>query len=121
VNTTRTASPAAERARVVFVTGPDLATMRDIARALVEERLIACANLLGEATSVYRWEGSVDEETECLAILKTTAGRLPALEARVAELHPYDIPEFLVLPVEQGSESYLGWVRESVGLDAGPG
>lgn len=103
----------------MFVTGPDLATMRDIARVLVEERLIACANLLDGVTSVYRWKGAVEDEMECLAIFKTTVGRLPALEARLVALHPYDIPEFLVLPVVRGSEAYLGWVSESIRIDQG--
>ncbi len=103
--------------RVVLVTGPDAATMRKIARTLVDERLIACANLLDGATSVYRWEGEVEETSECLAVLKTTDDRVPALERRLGELHPYDLPEFIALPVTDGSEVYLSWVRDSVTVD----
>lgn len=96
---------------VVLVSGPDLPTMRALARALVEEGLVACANLVDGAASVYRWEGAVEEASECLAVLKTTHARLPAVEARVLELHPYDVPELLVLPVAGGSAAYLEWVR----------
>jgi periplasmic divalent cation tolerance protein len=101
--------------RVVIVSGPDLETLREIARTLVEERLAACVNLLDRATSVYRWEGAVEEAEECLAFLKTTAGRVSALEERLLELHPYEVPELIALPVTDGSERYLGWVRESTG------
>lgn len=101
--------------RVVLVSGPDLETMRALCRALVEERLVACANLVDRATSLYRWEGTIEEAGECLAVLKTTESRLSALEARVLALHPYDLPEFVVLPVSGGSGPYLDWVRDAVG------
>lgn len=100
------------RARLVIVTGPDLETLRAITKTLVDERLIACANLLDGVTSVYRWEGAVSEDAECLAFLKTTSDRLESLEIRVSELHPYDVPEFVVVEVDAGSERYLGWVEE---------
>lgn len=99
--------------KVALITGPDPAVVRGIVRVLVEERLIACGNLVEGATSIYRWQGAVEEAAECLGILKTTAERVPAIERRLAELHPYDVPEFLVLPVESGSPDYLAWVRES--------
>jgi len=101
--------------RVVLVSGPDRETMRALCRALVEERLVACANLVDGATSVYRWEGSIEETGECLAILKTTEPRLAALEARVLALHPYEVPELVILPVSGGSASYLDWVRDALG------
>jgi periplasmic divalent cation tolerance protein len=101
--------------RVVLASGPDLGTMRALCRALVEERLVACANLVDGATSVYRWEGTIEEAGECLAVLKTTESRLSALEARVLALHPYDVPELVVLPVSGGSGTYLDWVRDAVG------
>jgi periplasmic divalent cation tolerance protein len=101
--------------RVVLVSGPDLETMRALCRALVEERLVACANLVEGATSVYRWEGAIEEAGECLAILKTTESRLSALEARVIALHPYDVPELVILAVSGGSGPYLDWVRGAVG------
>lgn len=85
------------------------------ARTIVEERLAACVNVLPLMTSVYRWKGSVERDPEQLLIMKTTADRVDVLEARVRALHPYELPEFLVLPASGGSIGYLDWVRESVG------
>ena len=95
---------------VALMTGPDRDTMLSLGRALVEERVIACLNIVERVTSVYRWEGRVREDDEVLAILKTTRGRVEALERRVAELHPYDVPELLIIPVAAGSGAYLDWV-----------
>ena len=86
-----------------------------IARTLVDERLAACVNVLPVMVSVYRWKGAVERDREQQLIMKTTADRVPALEARVRQLHPYELPEFLVLPASGGSPSYLEWVAESVG------
>jgi periplasmic divalent cation tolerance protein len=85
------------------------------ARTLVEERLAACVNVLPPMTSVYRWKGSVERDREHQVVIKTTADRVDVLEARVRALHPYDLPEFLVLAASGGSTGYLDWVRESVG------
>lgn len=98
---------------MVLVTGPEASTLKRIVRTLVEERLIACGSLVDGATSIYRWQGEVQEDTECLGLLKTTAGRIPDLERRLRELHPYDVPEFIVLPLTGGSADYLDWVRAS--------
>lgn len=100
--------------RVVLVTGPDVDTLRTLAHTLLDERLIACANLVDGVRSIFRWQGEVAEEGEALAILKTTEGRVAALRARVLELHPYDVPEFLSLSVSEGAETYLDWVSRSV-------
>lgn len=83
------------------------------AATLVRERLAACVNVLGEMDSVYRWQGKVESERERQLLIKTTADRLPALQARLHELHPYDVPEFLVIPVIGGSELYVKWLKES--------
>ncbi len=83
------------------------------ARALVTERLAACVNVLPAMTSVYRWQGSVEEEREQQLVIKTGADRVAALAARLGALHPYDVPEFLVLRVSEGSDAYLRWIRES--------
>lgn len=99
---------------LILVTGPDEETLRRLGRRLVNERLCACVNVVPGLTSVYRWEGAVEEASEALALLKTTPARIDALEARVEELHPYDEPEFLAFGVELGSSSYLAWVAESV-------
>ena len=87
-----------------------------LARTLVAERLAACVNLLPAMTSVYRWQGHVEEEREQQMVIKTGADRVAALAARLRELHPYEVPEFLVLPVSEGSDAYLRWIRDSVDL-----
>ena len=96
--------------RVVLVTAPDLDVGRKIARALVEERLAACVNALPGLTSVYRWQGAVEEASEVQLVIKTVHERVPTLVARIQELHPYKVPEVLVLPVEAGLPAYLAWV-----------
>lgn len=106
--------PDGGNVRLALVTGPDADTMADLGRRLVEARLCACVNVVPSLTSIYRWEGAVEEDDEALAILKTTEGRLGSLEARVKEVHPYEEPEFLVFEVDAGASSYLGWVAESV-------
>ena len=85
-----------------------------LARALVDERLAACVNVLPAMTSVYRWQGRVEQEREQQLIIKTGADRVTPLAARLRELHPYEVPEFLVLRVSEGSDAYLRWIRESV-------
>jgi periplasmic divalent cation tolerance protein len=98
---------------VVLTTLPSDADGKSFARALVEERLAACVNLLAPMESVYRWEGKVETETERQVIVKTSRERLAALWDRVRELHPYEVPEFLVLPIADGNEAYLRWIGES--------
>jgi periplasmic divalent cation tolerance protein len=98
---------------VVLTTLPSDADGRSFARALVDERLAACVNLLAPMESVYRWEGKVETETERQVIVKTSRERLAALWDRVRELHPYEVPEFLVLPIADGNEAYLRWIGES--------
>lgn len=100
-------------ALVVLVTAPSAERAAELARALVEERLAACGNVLPGLRSIYRWEGKVQEEGEALLLLKTTRARFEALRARVLALHPYEVPEVLALPVEAGSAAYLAWVAES--------
>jgi len=99
---------------VVFSTFPSPEVAAEVARTLVTERLCACANLVPAVRSIYAWEGKVCDETETLAILKTTVARLAALTARLAELHPYDVPEAIAVPVTGGHAPYLAWVG---GLD----
>ncbi|HET9947732.1 MAG TPA: divalent-cation tolerance protein CutA [Longimicrobiales bacterium] len=99
----------------VLTTAPDEAVAERIGRALVDERLAACANVLPGVTSFFRWEGAVRRESEVLVILKTTPEALEALRIRLVELHPYEIPEVLALDVRAGHAPYLEWVREEVG------
>lgn len=98
-------------ARVVLVTAPDVETAAELGRTLVTEHLAACVNVVPGVRSIYRWEGSVEDETEALLVIKTQATRCQALAARVKELHPYDLPEVLELLVSGGSPAYLDWVR----------
>jgi len=81
-----------------------------VARVLVEERLAACVNVLPPMTSVYRWEGAVQQEAEEQMVIKTSTDRLAALEARLRQLHPYELPEFLAITADAGAEAYLKWV-----------
>jgi periplasmic divalent cation tolerance protein len=98
--------------RVVLMTAPDADTGRRIARALVDERLIACANVLPGVTSIYRWQGAVEEAAEVLVVMKTPAALVPRLFERAAALHPYEVPELLALPVGHGLPAYCRWVME---------
>jgi periplasmic divalent cation tolerance protein len=100
---------------IVLTTLPISADPGTFARTLVDERLAACVTVLGETRAVYRWRGEICDDTERQLVIKTTVGRVPALEARFATLHPYEVPEFLTLPVGGGGGAYLNWVRESVG------
>jgi len=102
---------------VVLVTGPDPATLEAISRRIVGERLAACVNLIPGVRSVYRWEGDVHQDAETLAVVKTTRSALEPLRERILELHPYDVPEFLALPVEAGSEGYVAWIDACVSGD----
>ncbi|MDH3212597.1 MAG: divalent-cation tolerance protein CutA [Myxococcales bacterium] len=97
--------------RVVLITVPDGETGAGLARALVQERLAACVNLVPGVRSFYRWEGKVQDDTELLLLVKTRADRIAALASRVRDLHPYELPEVLELAAVGGSAAYLDWVR----------
>lgn len=107
--------PTASAARVVLVTFPSMETARSVSFSLVGERLAACVNLLPGAESVYRWEGKTEISSEVVGLVKTTADRLQDLEARLLQLHPYEVPEFLVLNLTGGNRTYLEWLSQSVG------
>jgi periplasmic divalent cation tolerance protein len=102
----------ATAARVVLVTAPPRRA-RALARRLVGARLAACASLVPGVRSIYRWKGAVEEASETLLVLKTRAALVPALEAAVRAHHPYEVPEFLVLPVARGLPAYLRWIDSS--------
>ena len=91
-----------------------------IGRTLVDERLAACVNVLPAMTSIYRWSDGIEEDAEHQIVIKTTRGQLPALWERLQDLHPYDVPEFIVIPIVDGSDAYLKWMRAAVeGDDSG--
>lgn len=100
-------------AAVCLATFPDMATAREIARQLVEQRLAACANLIPGAESIYRWQGKMEQSGEVLCIFKTTTEKADALQAQLKALHPYEVPEFLILPVLKGLPEYLAWIKDS--------
>ncbi len=85
-----------------------------IARTLVEERIAACVNIVPGITSIYRWKGAVEQEGEVLLVIKTMADRVEALKARLVELHPYELPEVVVIPIAGGHAPYLAWIAEQV-------
>ena len=104
----------------VFVTAPGKESALALARQVVEESLAACGNVVPNVTSVFRWNTKVKEEDEVLLILKTSTLRSAALIARVAELHTYEVPEVLSVPVEDGFGPYLDWVHECTSGEAPP-
>jgi periplasmic divalent cation tolerance protein len=95
---------------VVLVTAPNEENAALIARTLVEEGLIVCANLLPNVRSIYKWEGSIADEREVMLVLKAPATSYAALQARILSLHPYNVPEVLRLEVPEGSPAYVKWV-----------
>jgi periplasmic divalent cation tolerance protein len=101
---------SATKFTVVLVTAPDLKTARVLAKAALSARLIACANLVPKIESHYRWQGRIESGAEVLLILKTQKSKLAALEKLVLATHPYNTPEFLVLPVSAGNKKYLDWL-----------
>lgn len=101
-------------ALVVLTTLGSVDDARKLVRALVEDRLIACGTMFPGAQSIYRWEGSVKENSEVVVLLKTDASKWDALGAAVRRLHPYKVPELLALPVERGLDRYLAWVTSEV-------
>jgi periplasmic divalent cation tolerance protein len=98
---------------IVLVTAPDLKTARALSKAALLARLIACANLILKIESHYRWRGRIESSAEVLLILKTRKSNLAALEKLVVARHPYDTPEFLVLPLSAGNKKYLDWLSAS--------
>ncbi len=105
-------SGLAASVRAVLVTAPDAEVGEQLARALVEERLAACVNVIPGIRSFYRWEGKVQSDDEVLLVIKTRDDRCEALADRVRSLHPYDLPEVLALPAVGGSVPYLEWVEQ---------
>lgn len=95
---------------VVLTNVPDAAIAEAIARSVVERRLAACVNILPAVSSVYRWEGKIEQAKETTLLIKSTEGRYPELESVIVKLHPYDVPEIIALPIVAGLPAYLWWV-----------
>ena len=102
-----------ENAIVVLCTFPDIEQARQIGAALVERQVAACVNILPGVESIYRWEGKVERAGEVLALIKTA--RYADLEAAIEELHPYEVPEIIALPIAAGLPAYLHWLVENSG------
>ena len=105
---------ADDRVVLVLVTGPSGEDLEEIGARLVEERLAACVNILPDVLSVYRWRGAVERDSEAMGIAKTRRSLVERLQARVRQLHPYEVPEVLVIDTAGGSRAYLDWVLDSV-------
>lgn len=99
---------------IVLVSVPNAETAGKLAEALVGERLAACVNVVGGVRSIYRWKGAVERDEELLCVCKTTRAVFERLRARVVELHPYEVPEVVALPIEAGHAPYLAWITASV-------
>jgi periplasmic divalent cation tolerance protein len=99
---------------LVLVTAPDLKVARKLAQAALRARLIACANLIPKIESHYWWQGKIEKGAEVFLVMKTTRACLAALEKLIVAKHPYDTPEFLVLPLNAGNGRYLKWIADSV-------
>lgn len=104
---------------IALNTCPNSEVAETIARALVSEGLAACVNEIPGITSTYRWQGRLERDAEVLLLIKTTMDQVPALERRLKELHPYELPEFILVGVCGGSASYLEWIRQNSGPPLG--
>jgi periplasmic divalent cation tolerance protein len=102
----------AEPVLVVLTNLPNREAGLALARALVERRLAACVNVLGECASVYRWKGEMETAAETPLVIKAPASRYDELERAIRELHPYELPEIVALPLSAGLPAYLDWVQE---------
>lgn len=99
----------------VTTTLPNEAAAHQVAVRLVEERLAACAQVLGPVSSTYRWKGKIEQAAEWYCNLKTTKARLSALKKRIRELHPYEVPEIVAIRLQDGDSEYLSWIEAEVG------
>ncbi|MCU0808218.1 MAG: divalent-cation tolerance protein CutA [Candidatus Contendobacter sp.] len=103
---------------IILCTCPDLATAERIAETVVGERLAACVNIVPGLTSIYYWEGQIQRDAELLLLIKTRQEVYPLLEARIRQLHPYQIPEIIALPIQTGAAAYLDWIADNTGAPA---
>ena len=97
---------------VVYCTCPDSQVAERIARQLVEKKLSACVNLLPQVTSVFQWEGGVEQESEVLLLIKSDTQHFAALEESIKEMHPHEVPEIIGVPVATGSADYMNWIDQ---------
>ena len=98
--------------QITLTTCPDAACAERIARALVEEGLAACVNILPPMRSFYRWKGKIEDSTELLLVIKSSTMRFPAIQNRIQALHPYELPEIIAVPIADGLPEYLAWLNK---------
>jgi len=96
--------------QLVLTTCPDITVSRAIARVIVEENLAACVNILPQAESIYRWQGKIESANEYILIIKSQISAFEALQQRICDLHPYELPEIITVPISGGSKTYLQWL-----------
>lgn len=106
-------SPGPADVIVVLVTAPDGEVAARLGRALVEERLAACVNIVPQVRSIYWWQGKVSDDTEVLCLIKARRTDYPALRDRITALHPYEVPEIIAVPLAEGNAPYLAWIAAS--------
>ena len=100
---------------LVYITAPDMECARSLGQTLVRERLAACANLIDGMESCYWWQDKIESARECVCLCKTTEAAYPALELRAKELHPYDTPCIVALPLSHGNKAFLQWIEKETG------
>ncbi len=105
--------------RIILSTVDGQSKAEEIAESLVSERLASCVNILPQIVSVYRWKGQIEKEPETLLIIKTRGDRVDEVISRVVEIHPYDVPEVISLPIEKGHQPYLDWVLAETATQGG--
>lgn len=106
----------AEHCLLVVTNLPDRDSAMELARSVISKRLAACVNVLNGCSSVYRWQDQIQTDSEVPVLIKTCAGRFAALRDAILAVHPYDLPEIIAVPIEQGHEPYLEWVRSETGI-----
>ncbi|MDR9418495.1 divalent-cation tolerance protein CutA [Gracilimonas sp.] len=101
--------------RLIYVTTPDIEEARKIGRALVEENLAACANIIDGMNSIYKWKGEIQEDNECVLIIKTHYSRVKKVTRRIKEMHSYEVPAVISLTIteDEGNEEYLDWLEKN--------
>lgn len=97
---------------IIFVTASSVNEAREIGKTLVEERLVACCNIINPIESIFQWQGKINVENEALMICKTKEDLFKKVEDRVHKLHSYDVPEIIAVPIAHGSKNYLDWIKK---------